>query len=75
MINLLVESLMSDRGLEEALSTAIAVEMKAGRSVSLSETRGSESTVPLLHLVRQLLGNATGQQLTALKKVCECVCM
>ena len=72
MINLLVDSLMADRGLEDALTVAIAAEVRDGRSVSLSEVSGgSESAaVPLLHLVRQLLGNATGRQLSALKKVC-----
>ena len=72
MINLLVDSLMADRGLEDALTAAIAAEVRDGRSVSLSEVGGeSESAaVPLLHLVRQLLGNATGRQLSALKKVC-----
>ena len=76
MINLLVESLMADRGLEDALTTAIAAEMKDGRPVSLYEARGDvEGTVPLLHLVRQLLGNATGKQLSELKKVCTlCAC-
>ena len=70
MINLLVDSLMADRGLEDALTTAIAAEVKEGKSVALYEVGGgSESTVPLLHLVRQLLGNATSRQLSALKKV------
>ena len=70
MINLLVESLMADRGLEDALTTAIAAEMKDRRPVSLYEARGdAEGAVPLLHLVRQLLGNATGKQLSELKKV------
>ena len=74
MIDLLVESLMADRGLEDALSMAIAAEMKDGQPVSLYEVQGGgESAVPLLHLVRQLLGNATGKQLSALKKViCTC---
>ena len=74
MISLLVDSLMADHGLEDALAAAIAAEMEDGRSsVSLYEGhRASEggAAVPLLHLVRQLLGNATGRQLAALKKVC-----
>lgn len=75
MIDLLVESLMADRGLEDALTMAIAAEMKDGKPVSLYEVQGEgESAVPLLHLVRQLLGNATGKQLSALKKVL-CTCM
>ena len=71
MINLLVDSLMADRGLEDALTVAIAAEVRDGRSVSLSEVSGGpeSAAVPLLHLVRQLLGNATGRQLSALKKV------
>ena len=69
MINLLVDSLMADRGLEDALTTAIAAEMKDGKPVSLYEAQ--EGSVPLLHLVRQLLGNATGRQLSELKKLSE----
>ena len=74
MINLLVDSLMADRGLEDALTAAIAAEMREGKSVSLyeggrREGEGEGAAVPLLHLVRQLLGNATGKQLSALKKV------
>lgn len=74
MIDLLVESLMADRGLQDALTTAIAAEMKDGKPVSLYEAQGgAEGAVPLLHLVRQLLGNATGKQLSALKKVRESI--
>lgn len=75
MINLLVDSLMSDRGLEDALTTAIATEMRAGKPVSLYEEQDGETegAVPLLQLVRQLLGNATGKQLSALKKVGTCI--
>ena len=71
MISLLVDSLMADRGLEGALTIAIAAEVRDGGSVALYEVSGgSESAVvPLLHLVRQLLGNATGRQLSSLKKV------
>ncbi|CAI8025913.1 E3 ubiquitin-protein ligase HERC2 [Geodia barretti] len=73
MINLLVDSLMADRGLEDALTAAIAAEVRDGRSVTLSEVSGGpeSAAVPLLHLVRQLLGNATGRQLSALKKLSE----
>ena len=60
---------MADRGLEDALTTAIAAEMKDGKPVSLYEAQ--EGSVPLLHLVRQLLGNATGRQLSELKKLSE----
>ena len=68
MIDLLVDSLMADRGLEDALATAIAAEVKDRSPVSLHEAQGGDA-VPLLNLVRQLLGNATGKQLSALKKV------
>ena len=66
MIDLLVSSLMADKGLEDALSSAIAHEVQ-DRTVVLPG--GTDSAVPLLHLVRQLLGNATGKQLSALKQV------
>ena len=73
MIDLLVSSLMADKGLEDALSSAIAHEVQ-DRTVVLPG--GTDSAVPLLHLVRQLLGNATGKQLSALKQVpMRCACM
>ena len=76
MIDLLVESLMADRGLEEALVAAIANEMADRVCVSPSwgqegggEGGGGGENVPLFHLVRQLLSNTTGRQLSMLKQV------
>ena len=67
MINLLVSSLMADQGLENALTTAIAYEVKDPSAI-LKKDR--ESSVHLLDLVRQLLGNASSTQTASLKHVC-----
>ena len=67
MINLLVSSLMADQGLENALITAIAYEVKDPAAI-LKKDR--ESSVHLLDLVRQLLGNASSTQTASLKHVC-----
>ena len=67
MINLLVSSLMADQGLENALTTAIAYEVKDPAAI-LKKDR--ESSVHLLDLVRQLLGNASSTQTASLKHVC-----
>lgn len=66
MINLLVSSLMADQGLENALITAIAYEVKDPAAI-LKKDR--ESSVHLLDLVRQLLGNASSTQMASLKHV------
>ena len=66
MINLLVSSLMADQGLENALITAIAYEVKDPAAI-LKKDR--ESSVHLLDLVRQLLGNASSTQTAGLKHV------
>ena len=66
MINLLVSSLMADQGLENALITAIAYEVKDPSAI-LKKDR--ESSVHLLDLVRQLLGNASSTQTASLKHV------
>ena len=66
MIDLLVSSLMADRGLEDALVTSIAHEV---RDPAAMLKPGMESSVPLLHLVRQLISNSTSRQMSLLKQV------
>ena len=66
MIDLLVSSLMADQGLENALITAIAYEVQDPTAI-LKEDR--ESSVHLLDLVRQLLGNSSSRQTASLKHV------
>ncbi len=68
MINLLVSSLMADRGLENALVAAIASELQ-DRSSSPSLKLGMENSVPLLQLVQQLISNSTSRKLALLKQV------
>ena len=58
---------MADQGLENALITAIAYEVKDPSAI-LKKDR--ESSVHLLDLVRQLLGNASSTQTASLKHVC-----
>ena len=70
MLSLLVGSLMTDRGLENALVTAIAYEVQDPAAVL---KLGAESSVPLLHLVQQLIGNATSRQLASIKQVCSVI--
>ena len=66
MIDLLVSSLMADRGLEDALVTSIAHEV---RDPAAMMKPGMESSVPLLQLVRQLISNSTSRQMSLLKQV------
>lgn len=67
MIDLLLNSLMVEQDLEHALVTAIAYEVQ-DPTVMLKEA-GTESSVPLMQLVQQLLSNSTGRQLALLKQV------
>lgn len=67
MINLLLSSLMVEQELKDALVTAIAYEMHDPAAV-LKEA-GTESSVPLMQLVQQLVHNCTGRQLTLLTQV------
>ena len=71
---------MADQGLEDALLAAIAHEVQDGTVTSpdgmvvspggtVVFPGGADTAVPLLHLVQQLLGNATGKQLSSLKEV------
>ena len=66
MIDLLVGSLMADQGLENALITAIAYEVQDPATVLKP---GVESSVPLLLLVQQLVGNSSSRQMALLKRV------
>jgi len=68
MIDLLVSSLMADRGLEDALATSIAHEV---RDPAAMLKPGIESSVPLLQLVQQLISNSTNKQTAILKQVIE----
>lgn len=67
MINLLVDSMMADHGLEDALATAIAYEVQDPAAVL--KATGMESSVPLMQLLQQLLSNSTAKQLAYLKLV------
>ena len=67
MINLLLNSMMVENELEDALMTAIAYEMQ-DPTLILKEA-GIESSVPLLQLVQQLMNNSTGRQLALLEQV------
>lgn len=67
MIDLLVKSLMSDQGLENALTTAIAYE--AQDPAAVLKAAGTESSVPLIQLIQHLVGNSTARQLAFLKQV------
>lgn len=66
MIRLLVSSLMADCGLENALMAAIALETQEHDTVTEVQT---EEGVPLLHLVRQLIGNSINMNLSYFKQV------
>lgn len=69
MIDLLVSSLMADRGLESALVAAISSELQ-DRTTSPSLFKlGAESSVPLLQLVQQLISNSTNRKMALLKQV------
>ena len=68
MIQLLVNSLMADQGLENSLSTAIALETKDGEELVHGQ-QIQEQVVPLLHLVQQLISNTTSVLLSYLKQV------
>lgn len=70
MIDLLINSLMTDQGLEDALVTAIAYE--AQDPAALLKATGTESSLPLMQLLQQLLSNATAKQLAFLKQVPAC---
>ena len=67
MIDLLVNSLMVDQGLENALLTAIAYEVQDPAAVL--KVAEMESSVPLIQLLQQLIGNSTARQLSFLKQV------
>ncbi len=67
MINFLVDTLMVDRGLEDALVTAIAYEVQD--PAAALKAVGVESSLPLMQLLQQLLGNSTAKQLSFLKQV------
>lgn len=54
MMDLLVSSLMADGGLESALASAIQSEITDPHDQS-SNSRTSDSSIPLLHLIKQLL--------------------
>ena len=58
MIELLVNSLMSDGGLEVALDTAIQVE-SVSKPVLISTVASDATIVPLIQLVEQLLSTST----------------
>ena len=67
MIQLLVSSLTADHGLEKALTSAIAHETLDQDVVpGVSST---DQSVPLLHLVQQLIGNSTSMHLAYFKQV------
>ena len=68
MIQLLVNSLMADQGLENSLRTAIAMETK-DEEETLHGQQIQEQVVPLLHLVQQLISNTTSVLLPYLKQV------
>ncbi len=68
MVSLLVSSLMADRGLEGALAAAIASELQERSSPTLLKP-GTESSVPLLQLVQQLINNSTKRKMATLKQV------
>ncbi len=67
MIDLLVNSLTVHQGLENALMMAVACEVQDPATI-LKGPR-TESTVPLIQLLQQLLGNSTARQLAFLKQV------
>ena len=69
MIQLLVSSLMADRGLEKALTSAIAHETSSDVDPVLELSLSHDQSVPLLHLVQQLIGNSTSMHLTYFKQV------
>ncbi|XP_039287848.1 E3 ubiquitin-protein ligase HERC2 [Nilaparvata lugens] len=70
MTDLLVSSLMADGGLESSLEAAIKGEMAGltedGKCAEPETGDKSMSTVPLLHLVKQLLRNCLSQSQTKL---------
>lgn len=68
MTDLLVSSLMADGGLENALQGAIQMELaELAEADGTFETPNSETTIPLLHLVKQLLRNGSAVTLNRLK--------
>lgn len=67
MIDLLLNSLMVEQDLEDALLTAVAYEMQDPEAVL--KKVGMESSVPLMQLIRQLISNSTVRQLTLIKAV------
>ena len=66
MIELLVNSLMSDGGLEAALDAAISSEILSTSDGGVVSLGGDVLAIPLMQLVEQLLANATMQSLTRL---------
>ncbi|XP_019851476.1 PREDICTED: E3 ubiquitin-protein ligase HERC2-like [Amphimedon queenslandica] len=66
MIHLLVNSLMADHGLENALMSAITFETR--EQDTISEIL-SDDAVPLLHLVHQLIGNSISMSLSYFKQL------
>lgn len=68
MTDLLVSSLMADGGLETALLGAIQIELSELAEVDGTfDTPSTDTTVPLLHLVKQLLRNGSLLTQTRLK--------
>lgn len=67
MTDLLVSSLMADGGLENALQGAIQMEMAELAEADGTFETPSETTIPLLHLVKQLLRNGSALTLNRLK--------
>lgn len=68
MTDLLVSSLMADGGLENALQGAIQMELsEIAEAEGAFEAPSAETTIPLLHLVKQLLRNGTALTVNRLK--------
>lgn len=67
MIDLLVSSLMVERGVEDALISSIAGEVH--ESTAASPKVVLDSSVPLLQLMQKLIANATVLKLAAFKQV------
>ena len=67
MISLLINSLMEDCSIENALISAITMESQ-GQATPTASSK-AEQAIPLLHLVHQLISNSTSKQLTYFKQV------
>ncbi len=59
---------MADRGLERALTSAIAHETSDQDTV-IELSLSHDQTVPLLHLVQQLIGDSTSMHIAYFKQV------